>query len=208
MSHTLESFVDRLRLDGVEAGRKAAEQILREAEQKAQQLLREAEEQAKQMMDAAREESEKILARTQTELTLAARAAMARLREALSQAATAVLSRGVGQKLDDPQFLGELIRDVVLQYARADAAGHTAITINLSEAMRHRLADWVIATFHKGDERLGVSVDLHGALRGAGFEYRLSDGTVEVTSEAVARVLSDMVKPEFRQLLASAAGGV
>ena len=96
---------------------------------------------------------------------------------------------------------------MVVQYARADAVGNGAITINVSEPMRHRLTSWVIETFHKGAERLDVSVDLHGTLCGAGFEYRISDGAVEITSEAVVRALSDIVNPEFRELIASAADG-
>jgi len=207
MSKTLESFVDKLRVDGVEAGRRAAEQIVRDAEQQSRQLLRDAEVRANEILEAAKRESDKILARTQTELTLAARATVARLREALSQAATAVLARGAGEKLEDPEFLGELIRDVVVRYAEADAVNNGAITINVSEAMRHRLTDWVIRTFRKETERLGVCVDFHGALCGAGFEYRVSDGTVEITSEAVVRALSDIVRPEFRELIASAVDG-
>ena len=97
MSQTSESFVDKLRVDGVEAGRKAGEQTLRDAEQQSRQLLRDAEAQAKEIIDAAERESDKILARTKTELTLTARATMARLREALSQAATAVLREGLAR---------------------------------------------------------------------------------------------------------------
>ena len=43
MAHTVESFVDALRTDGVEAGRQEAERIRQEAQQEAERIRSEAE---------------------------------------------------------------------------------------------------------------------------------------------------------------------
>ncbi|MCS7304139.1 MAG: hypothetical protein NZ602_03390 [Thermoguttaceae bacterium] len=201
MASTLETFVERLKADGVEAGRQAAEAIRRQAEQQAAQRLQEAEAEAKRIIAAAQAEREKILARTQTELRLAARDTLHRLREALEKALQQVLLEAAERHLQDETFLRDLIREVVCQYAKADADQQDLITINLSESMRRRLTDWAIGAFHNPDCPQELPVELHGTLTGAGFEYRLSGGTVEVTPESVVDVLLPMVSPEVQKLL-------
>ena len=206
MTQTLESFIDRLRADGVEAGRTAADEIRREAEREAEKLQRDAEDRAREIVRAAETESQRILARTQTDLRLAARDTVARLRETLSQAVTRVLEKAVAAQLDRADFLADLIRQVAQQYAEADAIGEGVLTINVSEPMRQRLAHWAIETFHKDKKREGLSVELHGSLTGAGFEYKMAEGTVEITAESVVQVLSEIVTPELRKLIAEAIG--
>jgi V/A-type H+-transporting ATPase subunit E len=204
VAHTLESFIDTLRTDGVEAGQKAAEEIRREAEKEAEQSTRDAEAKAKQIVEAAEEQRRQTLARTQTDLDLAARDTVTRLHEALSQAITRILTQAVTKKLEDSDFLAGLIQDIATQYAQADAVGNDTITVNVSAPMRQKLTHWAIETFHKPAEKLKPSVELHGALSTAGFEYRVSGGTIEMTPESVVQVLSEIVTPELRKLLAPA----
>ena len=67
--------------------------------------------------------------------------------------------------------------------------------------MRRRLSDWAIGAFHNPDCPQELTVELRGALTGAGFEYRISEGTVEVTPESLVDVLLEMVSPEVQKLL-------
>ncbi len=209
MTQTLESFIDRLRTDGVEAGRQAADEIRQEAEREAEKRIRDAEARAQQIVQAAEAKSQQLLARTQTDLQLAARDTVAKLRDTLSQAVTRALEKAVAAKLDNADFLADLIRQIVLEYVEKDAVGETALTFNVSEAMREKLTHWAIETFHtkvKDKKHEKLSVELHGSLAGAGFEYKMSQGTVEITVESVVQVLSDIVAPELRKLIAEAAG--
>jgi V/A-type H+-transporting ATPase subunit E len=205
MAHTLESFIDRIRADGVEAGREAADQIRREGQEQADQLVREAEARARQIVAEAEAERERTLLRTQTDLQLAARDTVAKLRDALSQAVTKVLVQAVEQALANPTFLEELIRDITTRYAEADVAGEGTMTINVSESMRERLASWVIATFHPAvQKKRSLSIDVHGTLASAGFEYQVAEGTVEITPASVVQVLSEIVHPHLRELISAA----
>lgn len=203
MATTLESFVERLKAEGVEAGRQAAEAIRQQAEEQAAQRIQQAEAEAQRIIAAAQAEREKILTRAQTELKLAARDTLHRLREALEKAIHQILLRAAETHLKDESFLRDLIREVVCQYAKADADHQDIITFNLSDSMRKRLSDWAIGAFHNPDCPQQLTVEFHGALTGAGFEYRLSEGTVEVTPESVAEVLMEMVSPEVHKFLQS-----
>jgi V/A-type H+-transporting ATPase subunit E len=203
MAHTLESFIERLRADGVEAGHSAAEEIRREAEQRAEQLVEDAESRAQRIVEDAEAERRKILTRAQTDLHLAARDTVAKLREALSRAVTRVLTLAVTQKLEDPDFLSRLIEQIVHQYAEADATGEGPIWVHLEKSVRLQLAGWAIKTFHSADREDGLSVELGSELSGAGFEYKVTDGTVQITPKSVVQVLSENIDPELQQIVSS-----
>ena len=80
MAHTVQSFIETLRADGVEAGRKAAEQIRLAAEQQAEQLLGQAKAEARTIIEEA--EAQRRLERTQTDLKLLPETPSARPRRA------------------------------------------------------------------------------------------------------------------------------
>ena len=203
MAHTVKSFVETLRSDGVEAGRQEAEKIRQDAQREAEQTVRDAEGKARQIVEDAEKQREKTLERTRTDLELATRDTVARLRDALSQAVNRVLQQAASTTLDDSGFLKELISEVASAYARADATGEQMIELNVPEPMKKKLADWAIASFRRGGDQQKLSAELHGALATAGFEYKVSGGTVEVTPESVVQVLSQIVTPQLQDLLAS-----
>ncbi len=207
MAETIEAFVDKLQADGVKTGREAAEKIRAEAEQHARHLIEEAQARAEKIIDHADAESGRLRAKTETELKLAARDTVIRLQEALTRALQGLLAAAVADKLNDPEFLQGLLHDIVMQYVRADTEGIRAVTINVSEEMRHQLTHWALQVLHKDLVTSGTSVDLHASLAGAGFEYTVSDGTVEVTVESVVEILSELVGPEVREMVAGAVTG-
>jgi V/A-type H+-transporting ATPase subunit E len=203
MAQTIEAFINQVQQDGVQAGQEAAARIQAEAEQQAQQILKEAEAEAKRILDEAKTEADGTRSRVQTELKLAARDTITRLQQALSQAMQGVLFSAARQKLSDVSVVESLLHDVVKQYVAADADGKVALTINVSDEMRHQLVDWAIRTMHDSPQT-ETSIDLHGSLKDAGFEYKVDEGTVEVTTESVGTILLELVGPEVRKLVAEA----
>lgn len=204
MGETIEAFVEKLQADGVDAGQAAAERIRTEAEQQARQIIAEARAQAKQIIAEAEAECERTRLRSETELRLAARDAVVKLRETLERALRGALSAGVDQQLNDEGFLRELLRDLVSQYVKLDIEGAGAIQINVSKEMQQRLASWAIETVRAVHDAHGPAVDLHGTLTSAGFEYTIGEGTTEITVESVVNVLSDLVSAELCEILAGA----
>ncbi|UCD30380.1 MAG: hypothetical protein JSV03_07905 [Planctomycetota bacterium] len=201
MSETIESFINKLQADGVQAGREMAEKIRAEADQRAQQLIQEAQTRAKEIIDRVEAESERVRTKTKTELELAARDTIMRLREVLNRAIQGILTTVATEKLRDVQFIQELLHDIVMQYVRADIKGNGVFTINISEEMRSQLAHWAIQAMHKDLMNSGMVVDLHGSLSEAGFEYKISEGTVEITVESVVELLSELVGPEVHKII-------
>lgn len=207
MAETIKAFVEKLQTDGVEAGRRAADQIQAEARQRAQSVIHEAEAQARKILEEANRQIERNRAGAQMQLQLAARDTLIRLQETLSRALETVLEAAAQETLADPDFLRELLRDVVTQYARADADGANSITINVPDAIRGQLLPWALQAFQEDGNRGGPVVDLQGSLAKAGFEYRVGEGTIEVTVDSAVELLGKLVGPELRQVLDRAAAG-
>lgn len=142
MAETLESFVAKLQAEGVQAGQQAAEKIRSEAQAQAKDILAQARQQAQDLLTAAQARARQDQSKAQTELQLAARDAVLRLRDGLNQALRAVLERGAKTALADTDFLGKLIHELVMAYANADLEGRSTLGVNVTSPMRQKLADW------------------------------------------------------------------
>ncbi len=204
MAESIEAFVNKLQAEGVEAGRKEAERIVAEARRQAEGIVQEARDQARHIVEEARHEADQTRQRAQTDLALAARDTVLRLRETLVKALEAVLAKGTAAALGDTEFLKRLIRDVVLQYARADREGQTTVALNVPEEAKEALTAWCAGHLRPEAEGAGLAVDLSATLKEAGFEYRVAGAAVEVTLSSVVEALSDLVSPRLRALVAEA----
>ena len=204
MAESIESFVSKLQNEGVEAGRKEAEKIRATAQHEADHTLKEARQQAEKIVEDAKREAADILQRGQTDLDLAARDTVLRLRETLGRALRAVLVTGTEQALGDPEFLKALIHDVVMQYAQSDREGKTGVEVRVSDEVKDQLTDWCRQQLAPEAQQAGAAVDIQGGLAEAGFEYQVQDANVEVTKASVVETLQGLVSPRLRDMLAKA----
>lgn len=205
MPESIESFVAKLQAEGVQAGRQQADKLRAAAQAEADKTLADAHAQGEKIIAGARREADGILARGQTELKLAARDTALRLREALERALKAVLAERAHESLADTKFIGTLLHEIVLAYAKDLQQHREVMTINISAEQRDKLKDWALKEIGQQavDGVRGV-FNLRTALAEAGFEYTISGRTVEVTTESVTAALSKLLSPALRELLAEA----
>lgn len=204
MAESLESFVKKLQSEGIDAGKKAAEKIMRDARQDTEKMLADAKKEAENIVARAKKEAEKHRYRMQTEMELAVRDAILKLRESLSLVLSALLTERIEKKFSDADYLGGIIGDVIIAYATADAGGQNRMEINLSKKMRDKLNDRVLNELF---QKLKVDRDkmgLKATLSKAGFEYKINGATVEVSPDSVAELLSEMVNPSLQEIIEKA----
>ena len=206
MGETIESFVAKLQAEGVEAGKAAAQKLLSEAKQQAEKIIRDAEADRDKTLLDAKADAESLFARSKTELELAARDVILRLKEALDRALRAVLFAESKAKLSDSDFLSSTLHDLILLYAKADIERTGRMKIDVSPEMQGKLADWAVREMTKKAEAAGMSIDLKGSLAGAGFEYNVSGATVEVTPDSVVELISELVSSNLREVIDKAIG--
>jgi V/A-type H+/Na+-transporting ATPase subunit E len=202
MATKLEEFVARLHAEGVESGRSEADRLVREAHAEAERILAEARTLAQQTVAQAEAQAEAVLVQRESELRLAARDAVLQLRATLTRSIEALLRHSATAALEDPTVLTEILKTIVLEYARADARGARRIEIAVPPALQQALESALLQELAGSAAGRALRVDVKGELAEAGFEYRVGEGgTVEVTTEAVLDVLKGLVRPGLYQLL-------
>ena len=142
MAETIESFVDKLQKDGIEAGRAEATKLLDDAKAQADTIISDAKAQADGIISDARAEAEKTVKQGKDELALACRDTLLRLHEAVMRSIRAILERATQTQLNDKEFLSNLVREVVVQYAGKDAHGDRPIDVKVSDEMLDTISAW------------------------------------------------------------------
>lgn len=203
---TVQSFVEKLQNEGVEAGQKEADRLRAEAEQEKQDILAKARAEAEQIKSDARAEADSMLEKARNELELAARDAALNLKDTLERALQAIIAKPVREELSRPEFLQEVIKEVVSKYAEADAKGESTVSINLSPALAKQMEEWAINELGQACGGAG-HVDVKETLKQAGFEYTFSGGTVEVTAASIVETFGGMLSQNLRDTLTRAMQG-
>ena len=206
MTESLESFVKKLQSEGVDAGKEAAEEIKKEATLEAEKILADAKEEAEKIVAKAKNGADKQISRAQTELELAVRDALLKLRESLGNVLSSLLMQRTEKKLSEPEYIGEIIREVITTYAKADAGLKSPVEVNISKKTRDKFSDSVLKDLSRnlgdGQDKMG----LHATLSKAGFEYKIHGATVEVSPDSVSELLSEMVNPALQEIIDTVLG--
>ena len=202
MVESVQSFVEKIRVEGLHAGQREADQLIVQARSQADEIVAQAHQQKDAILAEAKREADDAFERSQTELQLAARDAVLRLRGALNGALRAVLSHGAKEHLTDLAFLGNVLHEIVTSYAQADRDHVGQIKINVPTEMRQELVEWAIGEIGRETaDGTRESIDLKSTLQEAGFEYEVNNAIVEVTLDSVVETLAALVGPRLREII-------
>ncbi len=207
MADTIETFVEKLQTEGVQAGQQQADRLISDAGSEAEKLITDAKAQGEKIIADANQQAEGIVARGNTDLGLAARDAMLKLRDALSDTLRSLLEHSAKAQLTDVEFLGKTLHELILMYAKDEQSAKQGFRINVPDEVREQLAEWAIQEIGRERiENVSMPIDLKGTLSAVGFEYTTAGGTVEITLESVVDVMSELVSPALKEILDGAKG--
>lgn len=201
MPESIESFVKKLQSEGVEAGKDAAEKIKKDARREAEKILADAKADAEKIVAKAESDAKQMLSHAQGKLELAVRDAILKLGESLGRVLSVMLAGRVEQKLCEPDYFGEIMREVIMAYAKADAGHAPRIEINISQKMRDKLNDNALEDLFRNLQGNRDKLALKSTFSKAGFEYKIHGATVEVSPDSVSELLSEMVNPDFQEII-------
>ena len=204
MPKNIEAFVETLKSEGVDAGKKAAQKIEAEAQTQADQIVTQAKAQADVIISEAEAEANKIKSRMDSSLELATRDALLALKEKLSQLLNALLAREVGKALSTEDTLASVLREVIPAYAKADTKTSVSADIVVPETLKGKLLESTLKELVKTLKNQGIQAEVKSSLAQAGFEYKIEGSTVEVSTDSVTALLAEMIDPELRHILDSA----
>ncbi len=216
VSSGVEELIRRLTEEGVAEGRAQAQRLVEEADRRAAWIVQQAREEAETLVSEAREEAERLRRAGDEALQVAARDAILDLKDTLSREFTRQLEAVVAGELARDDFLQRLILEVAGR-ARDEAGvdADTQVEILLPrdlvgvedlrrkpEELRKGTLSYFVAAMAGDLLRKGV-VFAVSQEPDHGIRVRLGEGGVEIdlTDQAVARMLLDHLLPRFRALL-------
>ena len=213
VSHGVEDLIERLRDEGVKAGRSEAERIVADAEARARWLVEQAQDEADNLISKARADAQALKSSADDALQVAARDMLLSIRERLTHRFAGEVRRLVSEELSDKDFLRQLILEVAGKQREVVEGGDEIEVILPRRALdvdeldkAGGVKDGKLTEFVLGitDAMLrdGVSIrvsdeDIEG------ISARLVDDEiqVDVTADAVASLLLEHLQPRFRALL-------
>jgi V/A-type H+-transporting ATPase subunit E len=214
VSHGVEDLIERLRLEGVKAGRSEAERIVADAEARARWLVEQAQDEADNLIEKARSEANALRSSADDALQVAARDMLLSLRERLTHRFAGEVRRLVSEQLNDIAFLRRLILEVAGKQREVLDEGDQVEVLLPSRALEvdelneggGGRSDGELTEFVLGitDAMLRDGVTLRVSDQGMeGISARLVDDEiqVDVTADAVAALLLEHLQPRFRALL-------
>ena len=139
MENKLQELTRKLYDEGLEKGRAEADKLVADARREAEKIVSDARSEAAEIVSRARAEAEDAGKNILTEVALAGRQAVAKIKSEIASLIVAeATSEGVKRTALDPEF----IRGMLLSMAKnwtGDASGRVELTALLPEAERAQL---------------------------------------------------------------------
>jgi len=215
-SSGVETLIDRLRDEGVAAGRVAAEEIEADARKRAAQIVQEAEARAAQLLDTARKESGMLQKGGEEALHIAMRDTVLHLKAQLTERFNAEVRRLIAVAMDQEDFLQQLILEVAgraREQADVDAGQPVKLLLPRElvglEELRRKPLELREGSLSHFVLSVAGNVLAEGVTFGVaeddtrGIHLYLEDKNVQIdiTDEAVAALLLQHLQPRFRAIL-------
>ncbi|MCV0426549.1 MAG: hypothetical protein K5905_13855 [Roseibium sp.] len=211
----VQALINRLKTEGIAAGKSEGEEILAKAKAKADEIVAEAQKKADGILAEARAEASKEKTATEDGLKVAARDLVLSLRNELGDRIQQEAERLVGTTLGDQEFLQKLILTMAAN-AKANASVNDKEPMEIvlpekvvtSEELKQSpesvepgtLTHFVIALAGKA-LREGVTFSTAPGFDGIKVKLTDRDVSIDLTEEAIATLLKRHLQPRLRAVM-------
>jgi len=215
-SSGVESLIQRLREQGVEAGQETAKSLVLDAQKRAEWIIEEAEREAAQVVEAARATSESLKNSGEEALKLAMRDVLLTLRDTLLDSFSQDVQRVVGEKMEQDIFLEQLILQLASKVRdQLDLDNKEAMTLflpnqavgvdelkNNPEELKVGTLTHFTAALAADMLRTGVTIETaQGIQSGLSIQLKNEGMAVDFSAETISTLLLEHLQPRFRALL-------
>ena len=200
MENKLKELTERLYGEGLEKGRVEADRLVAEAKEKAAAILAEAKAEAEQIVKKAEAKAADTEKNSMTEIALAGREAVAKIKNELASAIIAKsLTEAIKGATADAAFIKELLLEVAKNWN--GAAEQTSLKALLPAAKESEFAK-VFEASAKQLLAAGVEVGYSKDVK-SGFKVGEKDGGyyIAFTDESFEALLDEYLREKVSQLL-------
>lgn len=201
MENKLQQLTQKLYDEGLEKGRAEADRQVAAAKQEAAKIIAEARAEAEQIVKKAQVKAEDVEKNTMTEITLAGKQAVAKIKsEIASMIIAKSTSTGVKEAVVDPAFIREMLLSVAKNWNGADS-GKVVLKALLPETERAKLD----AAFEASAKELlaqGIEVGYSKEVK-TGFKVGAKEGGyyISFSDTDIESLLGEYLREKVSQLL-------
>lgn len=200
----LSKLINALRDEGVDKGRKEADDIIEEAKKEAARIVEGARSEADGIVEGAHAKSKTTLDQLEQQLTLALRDFLLKAKVKLEKLiALKPLHEKATEALSDVNFLKKLINEIVAaSIDGGDDKGSRGVHVTIPEGVKK---DFVNEWIKMMKNELNVSAIVSEEAKLVGFKMRMDDqgGELIVDPDSIIEVLRPLVSEKFRYILDS-----
>lgn len=200
MENKLKELTDRLYGEGLEKGRVEADRLVSEAKAEAEKILAEAKAEAEKIVKQAETKAADTTKNTMTEITLAGRQAVAKIK---SELAEAIIAKSTAEATKAATLDAEFIKKMLLAVAEnwSGAGEKTELKALLPEALEKEFT----TTFAAAAKELlaaGIEVGYSKEVR-TGFKVGAKNGGyyIAFTDESFAALMEQYLREKVSQML-------
>ena len=216
VSSGVEDLIQKLRKDGIEAGKSEAARIVDQAKEEAAQIVNEARSKAEQIVSEADKEADRLKKGGEDSLHIAMRDILLELKAKLTETVSDRVKQLISAELAQEDFLKDLILEVAGR-ARRDSGMDEAEKISillpkdlvgLEELRLHPLElrkgglSHFILNVASDLLREGVTFgETEDGRQGMRIYLEEKDIQIDLTDEGIAQILLEHLQPRFRAIL-------
>ena len=200
MENKLKELTDRLYGEGLEKGRVEADRLVAEAKEKAAKILADANAEAEQIVKKAEAKAADAEKNSMTEISLAGRQAVAKIK---SELASAIIAKSSTEAIKTACVDAEFVKKLLLEVAKnwSGAAEQVSLKALLPAALEAEFAK----SFEASAKELlaaGVEVGYSKDVK-SGFKVGEKDGGyyISFTDESFEALLDEYLREKVSQLL-------
>ena len=201
MENKLQQLTQKLYDEGLEKGRAEADRLVADAKTQAAKIVAEAQAQAEELVRKAQAKAEDVEKNTLTEIALAGKQAVARIKSEIAELIVAkAAGAGVKEAALDPAFIKEMLLAVAKNWNGADA-GKVELKALLPDGERAKLD----AAFEQSAKELlaaGIEVGYSKEVK-TGFKVGAKEGGYYISfSDAdMEALLSEYLREKVSRML-------
>ena len=199
-NNKLQELTAKLYNDGLEKGRSEAERLLAEAKEQAAKIVADAKAEAEAIAKAAEERAEDIAKNAMTEITLAGRQALSKIK---SEIAEAVIMKSTGVAVKNATMDATFVKDMLLAVANNWNAQTVDVSLValLAEEKRNEL-DAVMQQSAQELAKAGIEVGYSNEVKN-GFKLGEKNGGyyISFTDESFDALLKEYLREKVSNML-------
>jgi len=201
MENRLQDLTDKIYEEGVEKGRKDADEIIARAREKAEQIISDAKNESEQVLSSAQKSAARLKEKTEAEIRLAGLQAMRTFKKEIEDIIVAEsLDENLTTSMNDIENIEAYVREVIKNW-HPEKTESPSLELLLPEKRREELEKWFKAEIGKVLKN-GITINFHKKIKG-GFQIKSKEGgyRINLTDEDFLEFFKEYLKPRARELL-------